>query len=100
MFVHHVFFWLKNPENAADQAALVAGLKKLAAVPILLQSHIGVPAPANRDVIDNTYSVSWLTIFNEQADEEVYQDHPIHVDFVNECKHLWKRVLVFDSLDA
>jgi hypothetical protein len=100
MFVHHVFFWLNHPESAADQAALVAGLKKLAAVPIILQSHIGVPALANRDVIDSTYSVSWLTVFNEQSDEIVYQDHPIHIDFVNECKHLWTRVLVYDSLDA
>ena len=30
--VHHVFFWLKNPESAADRDQLVAGLRKLAAV--------------------------------------------------------------------
>jgi Stress responsive A/B Barrel Domain len=100
MFVHHVFFWLKNPKSEIDLSDLVAGLHKLSTVPILIQSHIGVPAPANRDVIDSSYSVSWLTIFEKQEDEMVYQDHPIHTDFVEKCAHLWSRVLVYDSLDA
>jgi hypothetical protein len=100
MFVHHVFFWLENPENEADKAALVNGLQVLRTVPGLLQSHIGAPAPADRDVIDSSYSISWLTVFAAQEDEVIYQNHPIHLAFVNNCKHLWKRVLVYDSINA
>jgi hypothetical protein len=28
MFVHHVYFWLKNPDSKADKDKLVEGLKK------------------------------------------------------------------------
>jgi hypothetical protein len=100
MFVHHVFFWLKNPNSEKDHQDLVRGLHKLRTVPGLIQSHIGVPAPANRDVIDSSYSVSWLTVFVKQEDEVVYQEHPIHTEFIEKCGHLWKRVLVYDSLNA
>jgi hypothetical protein len=39
--------------------------------------HIGVPAATNRDVIDSSYSVSWMLVFDNLEDEEVYQNHPV-----------------------
>jgi hypothetical protein len=100
MFIHHVFFWLENPKSEKDQRDLVNGLHKLRTVPGLIQSHIGVPAPANREVIDSSYNISWLTVFATQEEEAVYQQHPVHLEFIENCKHLWKRVLVYDSLNA
>ena len=32
MFIHHVYFWLKNPESKEDFAKLVKGLEALSKV--------------------------------------------------------------------
>jgi hypothetical protein len=100
VFVHHVFFWLKNTGNAADTAKLVAGLKKLATVITIRQFHIGKPAATKRDVIDTGYAVSWLVLFDNKADQDSYQTDPIHLKFVEECSSLWEKVIVYDSVDA
>lgn len=99
-FIHHVYFWLNNENSAADFEALVAGLKKLSSVTTIKAFHIGKPADTNRDVIDRSYSVSWMLMFANKADQDSYQVDPIHLKFVEECKHLWKKVTVFDSVDV
>ena len=58
------------------------------------------PAGTSRDVIDSSYAVSWLLFFDNAADQESYQKDPIHLKFVDECKHLWQKVIVYDSIDA
>lgn len=97
-FIHHVYFWLNNPESREDLQQLVAGLKKLASVKTIETFYIGKPADTNRDVIDRSYSVSWLLFFNNKADQDSYQVDPVHLKFVEECKHLWKKVVVYDSV--
>jgi hypothetical protein len=100
IFIHHVFFWLKNPDSREDELALVAGLKKLSSVETIRSFHIGKPANTNRDVIERTYSVSWMLVFDNLEDEESYQPHPVHKQFIQDCSHLWKKVVVYDSVDA
>src|SRR4051812_38836936 len=68
IFVHHVYFWLKNAGNKEDMDKLVAGLKKLSVVKTIKQFYIGKPADTNRDVIDHSYSVSWLVFFANGTD--------------------------------
>jgi len=99
-FIHHVYFWLKNPDSKEDQEALLEGLRKLSKIDYIKMFHIGKPADTNRDVIDRTYAVSWMLVFKDKADEERYQTDPIHLNFVNTCKHLWERVKVYDSVNA
>jgi Stress responsive A/B Barrel Domain len=98
VFVHHVFFWLKEPANEISQQQLVEGLRKLSAVATIQSFHIGKPAATNRNVIDTTYSISWLLTFNTAADQDSYQVDPIHLNFVKECAHLWDKVLVYDTV--
>ncbi|MCF0050381.1 Dabb family protein [Dyadobacter sp. LJ53] len=97
-FVHHVFFYLKNPENAGDKEKLLEGLNKLAKCPTIKMVHIGTPADTNRDVIERKYAYSWLCFFDSPADEEAYQKHPIHDDFRNNYAHLWNKVVIYDSV--
>jgi len=99
MFIHHVYFWLKNPETEAGKAQLVDGLKKLSAVETIDSFHIGQPADTNREVIDRSYAVSWLLLFKNKSDQDVYQVHPLHLKFIEECSHLWQKVVVYDSVD-
>jgi hypothetical protein len=100
VFVHHVYFWLKNAGNASDKSKLVAGLKKLGTVATIRQFHIGQPAATNRNVIDTSYAVSWLVLFDSKADQDSYQTDPIHLKFVEECSSLWEKVIVYDSVDV
>jgi Stress responsive A/B Barrel Domain len=100
IFIHHVYFWLGEPGNADHKKLLIEGLKKLSSVQTIQRFHIGEPANTSREVIDSSYSISWILIFNNATDQDSYQVDPIHLRFVEECKHLWKRVQVYDSVDA
>lgn len=100
IFVHHVYFWLKNKDSKEDLDKLVAGLKKLSAVKTIKQFHIGKPADTNRDVIDTSYAVSWLVFFDNGADQASYQTDPTHLKFVEECSSLWQKVIVYDTVNV
>ena len=97
-FIHHVFFWLKEPANTEHLQQLVNGLKKLSAVATIASHHIGQPANTSREVIYSSYSVSWLLFFNNKDDQDSYQTDPIHLKFIEECAHLWNKVTVYDTV--
>lgn len=99
IFIHHVFFWLKDPNSKEDREALIEGLNKLSQVEAIKQFHIGIPAGTNRSVIDSSYSVSWCLFFDNAEDQDSYQVDPVHLNFVKECSHLWSKVVVYDSID-
>jgi len=99
IFIHHVYFWLKNAGNTADRDKLVEGLQKLSAVKTIRNFHIGKPAATSREVIDGSYAVSWFVLFDNDADQASYQTDPIHLKFVEDYSHLWQKVIVYDSVD-
>ncbi|HZH37049.1 MAG TPA: Dabb family protein [Flavisolibacter sp.] len=95
--IHHVFFWLKNADSKEDLAKLLAGLQSLRKIKVIRRLHIGIPASTEkRDVVDNSYHASELMFFNSLADQQTYQDHPIHQKFIADCSHLWDKVVVYD----
>jgi len=97
--VHKVYFWLKNPDSSEDRDQLIAGLKTLGAISTVQGIHVGVPASTEqRDVVDNSYQVSELLLFANAADQDAYQVDPIHMKFVEQCSHLWSKVVVYDSI--
>jgi hypothetical protein len=99
--LHHVFFWLKNPGSEADKKQLIAGLKTLKGIPTIKQIHIGTLASTEkREVVDTSWDVSELMFFDDEAGQKVYQDHPIHLEFVKNNAHLWKKVVVYDAIDV
>ena len=98
--LHQVYFWLKNPESEADKKELIAGLKKLASIPTVRQIHVGTLASTEkRDVVDTSWDVSELLFFDNETDQKIYQDHPIHQEFNKKCAHLWEKVVVYDTLE-
>jgi hypothetical protein len=99
--VHHVFFWLKNRDSKEDLAKLLEGLRTLEKIETIRKLHIGVPASTEkRDVVDNSYQASELMFFDDLAGQKTYQDHPIHQRFIQDCGHLWEKVVVYDSMDV
>ena len=99
--VHHVFFWLKNPDSTEDRAILIAGIKKLGDIETVRAIHVGVPASTEkRDVVENSYHVSEMLCFDDVEGQSAYQVHPAHKKFVEECSGLWSKVLVYDVMGA
>jgi hypothetical protein len=97
-FVHHVHFWLKNKE---DKAKLIEGLQTLIPITYIRDMHIGVPADTNRNVIDRSYDVSLLLLFDDLEAEEAYQHDPVHVVFAEQyAKPLCSKVVVSDSINT
>lgn len=97
MFSHIVIFWT-DPDNASAPDQLIAGIEKyLRPIPLSRGLHAGHMATSERkDVVDQSYQVALNLIFDSKADQDAYQVHPLHLDFVANCKHLWKRVVVYD----
>jgi hypothetical protein len=99
--VHHVFFWLKNPDSKEDLAKLLAGIRGLARIETVRGIHVGVPASTEkRDVVDNSFSASEILYFDDVAGQDAYQVHPLHQQFVADCSHLWSKVIVYDAVSA
>lgn len=97
--IHHVFFWLKNPSSQEDLDALIAGLKALKKIKTVREIYIGVPAATEeRSVVDHSYSASELLFFDDLAGQKTYQDDPIHQKFIQDCSHLWEKVVVYDTV--
>lgn len=95
----HIVFFTLAESNDENREKLLAGCKKY------LNGHegvvyfgVGVNAPEyDREVNDRDYDVALHLVFATAKDQDVYQTHPRHVQFVQEYKGLWKKVRVFDS---
>ena len=99
MFVHHVFFWMKPDPTPAERAQLAAGLQTLKTIDLVEMAHVGTKADTNRPVIDRSYDFSLMLMFVNAVDEQEYQTHPTHLKFIDDCKHLWQKVLIYDAVD-
>ncbi len=97
MFVHTVFFWLKDDAPAGAQEQLLKDCRELLSrIPTVKLFDAGRPAMTPREVVDNTYHVGLLTAFEDSASHDVYQTHELHLEFIERNKANWKRVQVYD----
>ncbi len=94
---HNVFFWLKAD---ADKTRFEAAAKALLDIEVVRSGTIGRPAATpERPVTDKSFSYHLQLQFASLADHDAYQIHPEHDRFVDACKDLWDRVVVYDSED-
>jgi hypothetical protein len=98
MFVHAVYFWLRDDLTPAQQAQVDAGLRSLRAIEHVRRGYIGVPAPTDRPVIERGYSRALVLVFADEAAHDAYQAHPVHDRFREECGGFWTTVRIFDSV--
>ncbi|MBL7825519.1 MAG: Dabb family protein [Saprospiraceae bacterium] len=96
--IHHVFFYMSPEATTEQKEALRSGIHSLTSIETIKQWHIGTPAPTDRPVIERGYAFSWLALFENGDDEAVYQSHPVHLEFIKNCAHLWTKVIVYDSI--
>jgi hypothetical protein len=100
VFVHAVYFWLRDDLSPEERARLDAGLRALRAIETVRHGWVGVPAPTDRPVIERGYSRALVLAFDDQAGHDAYQVHPVHDRFREECGTFWTTVRIYDSVDA
>ena len=99
VMAHNVYFWLKEGTSKEERLAFEKGLTKLGTVPCLNMYFWGKPADTEeRDVIDRSYDYAINSFFVTLEDQETYQSHPIHLEFIKNHNHIWSKVKVFDNL--
>ena len=98
LFVHHVLFYMPATATDADKAQLLKGLQSMQRISSIKQAHIGTPAATTRDVIERSYTYSWLCLFDSAADEESYQVDPIHDEFRTQYAQYWEKVVIYDAI--
>ena len=96
-FVHMVFFWLVNNDQRTRNRFL-SELRFIDNVEVIRAKHIGTPADGDRDVVDSSWSVSLVLTFDSKKDQDIYQEHELHLAFIERASSLWNRVLVYDSV--
>ena len=97
MFVHVVFFWVPAGAPAAAVEQLATDAQQLLSQIQTVQSiEVGKPAMTPREVVDNSYQVGLLTTFADSAGHDVYQTHPLHLEFIARNKQYFGRVQVYD----
>ncbi len=97
MFIHTVYFWLTENAPPTAREQLVRDCRQiLGKVPTVRHLFAGPPAMTPRDVVDNSYAVGLTVILDDSAAHEVYQKHPLHMDFIAANKPNWRRVQVYD----
>jgi hypothetical protein len=98
MLYHHVLFWLKPETTEEEKTAFRAGLDSLTGVESIKSMHVGVPAEISRPVVDTTYTYSLVVSFDDMAGHDVYQVHPVHKAFLEQYRHMFEKVVIYDSI--
>lgn len=99
MFVHTVFFWMKPGVSDTDRQQLIRDCGEfLAKVPTVKEIRVGRPAQTQREVVDNSYDVGLTVILADKAGHDIYQEHPLHLEFIKRNKQNWARVQVYDYI--
>ncbi len=97
MFVHTVYFWLNDSARAEAQPNLLRDCHELLGkIPTVKSLWAGKPAMTPREVVDNSYAVGLTVLLEDEPGHRIYQDHPLHLQFIERNKANWKRVQVYD----
>ncbi len=97
-FAHTVYFWFKDTNNQTDRTLFETSLKTfLSNSKFAKTNFIGTPPKATRDVVDGSFTYSLIVTFESAKAQEAYQKEEAHLLFIEECKHLWDKVIVYDS---
>ena len=98
MLAHNVYFSLTDNSETAKQALVAACKKYLVKHPGVLFFACGtLEEGLDRPVNDRGFDVALHVVFDTRASHDLYQDAPLHHQFIAENKPNWKLVRVFDS---
>lgn len=96
MFIHSVYFWLKDDLSEEKRAEFMEALRGLRVIESLEAIWVGDPVPSDRPVVDSSYDAGLVTVFKDAAGHDVYQTHVAHKAFLEKFSSCWKQVKVLD----
>lgn len=98
MLGHMVYFTLRDRSPAAVQKVVEACRKYLTGHPGTAFFAAGTLVPdLNRPVNQLDFDVALQLVFDSREAHDAYQQHPRHIQFIEENKPNWERVRVFDA---
>ena len=96
MFVHCVYFWLREDLSDEERRRFVDGVTSLTTIETVRHGFVGTPATTDRPIIDRSYSYALVAVFDDEKGHDDYQTHPVHDDFRDNCAGLWSQVKIYD----
>jgi hypothetical protein len=95
--VHAVFFELKPGLSDAQVRDFIEGCYRLADIPSVRQIEVGPrDERMQREVNDQKFGIGLVVYFDDKAGHDLYQDHPIHLEMIQNHREKWAGVRVFD----
>ena len=96
--IHTVFFWTKEGTSDEQLKAFEKGLIQLGTCPQIQEFFWGPPASTeDRGVVDHSYTYAINVHFASFDDQAAYQTEPIHLEFIENHKDIWEKVIVYDN---
>lgn len=100
MFVHSVYFWLRDDLSPELRATFVEGARSLTTIESVKHGFLGTPAGTDREIIDRSYSYALVVFFEDEAAHDDYQVHPVHDRFRETCGGSWKKIVIYDAVSG
>ena len=99
MLVHTVFFKFKESATEADvQSCADDARNLLGKIETVKAIYVGSPADTTvRPVSVRDFGLSLTVVFENIPDQDVYQVHPLHDEFIANNKENWGGVTVYDA---
>jgi Stress responsive A/B Barrel Domain len=98
MFIHSVYFKLRDDLTSIERRRFDEGIRSLAAIESVERGYIGVPAGTDRPIIDRDYTHALILAFADQRAHDDYQVHPVHDRFREQCAGYWSGIRIFDTI--
>src|SRR5438477_5685666 len=78
-YVHVVILWLKNPGNLEDRQKLIETSRSFVGkIPGLVRVSAGPVLPSTRPVVDSSYDVGLVMLFDSEESLRKYPSYPVH----------------------
>ena len=97
-FIHAVYFWLNDDNPELLNEFVDDGLSELAKVPSIQNVYWGPPAGTPRDVVDNSYDIAWIVMFESSEKHDEYQKDSLHLYFIDRYQSLFDSIQIYDNL--
>lgn len=97
---HVVMLWLKEPGNAEARAKLIRASLELQSIPGVLSIAAGAALPSERPLVDDSFDVGVVFVFESAEAMHAYLAHPDHQRTVAEVvAPVVDRMLVYDFVE-
>ena len=98
MLVHTVIFWLKKNLSEDQRNIFIKEVKTLGEISSVHDFHLGNPAATpKRPVVEDSYDFAITVVLKDMVAHDDYQADPIHLEFIDNCKEMWERVVIYDA---